>query len=126
MTVHPPVAFLLQTWLGAFLLTIVTELPVLLVILRRHVALPKVLGVGLAVNLVTHPIVWFVLPRLLLSKTSYLLVAEAFALVVEAGLLWALLASCAPSRALLASAAANGASYFVGLGLYVATVGRLP
>ena len=87
---------LLQWWDGypvAFLLTCLVELPAYLVAFttlgwcrlrpnpRRPLTVPSALGIGLAVNLVTHPVLWTVARRL--SGPAELLVAELGVAVVE-------------------------------------------
>jgi hypothetical protein len=77
-------------WLAIFTLTCLLELPIYLVPLRRVLPLRWGLLVLLALNLATHPIVWFVLPRIFENQVHYVLIAEAFAVLVEGLLLGAL------------------------------------
>lgn len=92
-------------WLIAFAFTQVVEVPVWAAALKGK-PLPARLGLAFAASAVTHPFVWFVFPPLLkplLGWWGYLLIAEAFAVIVEAlmmraaglkdALLWALLAN---------------------------------
>jgi len=79
-----------KVWLYIFALTCLLELPVYLWLLRHVVCVPWGLLLCLALNLATHPIVWFVLPGLLENQQHYVLVAEAFAVGVEALILIAL------------------------------------
>ena len=108
---------LLRAWLFAFTITWVSELVVALPLLapggsrRRRVA-----AVCLA-QLATHPSVWFIWPLLGLPRPFFLLVAEGFALLVEALIYRFSFESLAWSRCFAASALANGASVFVGLWL---------
>jgi hypothetical protein len=74
-------------WLAIFALTCVLELPVYVLFLRRVLPIGWGLLLLLALNLSTHPIVWFLLPRLLPNQVHYVLVAEAFAVLVEGLLL---------------------------------------
>jgi Flp pilus assembly protein protease CpaA len=86
----------LQWWDGylvAFLLTCVVELPAYLLAFttlgwcrlrpspRRPLTVLSALGVGLAVNLITHPLLWTVAREL--SGPADLLVAELVVAVVE-------------------------------------------
>lgn len=64
-------------------------------------------------SLPTLPVLWFVLPSLLLALSA-LLVGKALAVVVEALLHWRLLPA-RPLPALILSVAANLAFYWVGL-----------
>jgi hypothetical protein len=107
--------WLLSFWPFVFGVTLIAELLVLLAVLRRNFTPGRIALLALGVNLVTHPVIWFVLPRLFVHRTAYLLVAEAFAVITEAVLIWLLLGRRSPSLALLASALANAGSYAVGL-----------
>jgi hypothetical protein len=77
-------------WLVIFTLTCVLELPIYLLPLRP--VLPLRLGIVLllGLNLATHPIVWFLLPRIFENQVHYVLAAEAFAVIVEGLILGAL------------------------------------
>jgi hypothetical protein len=86
----------LLSWDGfvvAFVLTCVVELPAYVLVFvtlgwcrvepsaGRTLTVPSALGVGLAVNLITHPVLWAVGRRL--SGPSELLVAELCVAAVE-------------------------------------------
>jgi len=73
----------MQLWPYIFVLTCLLELPVYLWLLRRAIKPAGGLLVCLALNLLTHPLVWFVFPALLENQVHYVLVAEAFAVIVE-------------------------------------------
>jgi hypothetical protein len=77
-------------WLVLFTLTCLLELPVYLLPLRPALPLRWGLLLLLGLNLATHPIVWFVLPRLFENQVHYVLVAEAFAVIAEGLILGAL------------------------------------
>jgi len=107
-----------MSWLVAFGLTLLFELPVVAWILRDSAGLGKILLVGLFANLVTHPVVWFVLPRFFTSYIVYLFTAELGATAIEAVVFWALLRPQPGRLALSASAFANAASLGLGLVAY--------
>lgn len=69
----------LRGWLVAFVLTQALEMPIYLRVSRS-------LRVAFFASAMTHPIVWFVFPVLAawLPWTAVVLLAEAFAVVVEA------------------------------------------
>lgn len=89
-----------RAWLSAFLFTQAVEIPIYVLAIRRalrdgHAERPRRLPLQIALafgaSAVTHPIVWFVIPRLAPSFSDpgaayleYVVRAEAFALVVEA------------------------------------------
>jgi hypothetical protein len=110
-----------SAWLWAFLLTELVETPIYLRALlarddpeRPFERFVPALLVAFGASALTHPIVWFVAPRVFPS--SYVLmvaVAEAFAVLVEAA--W--LRAFGLRRALLWALFANAASVLVGLGL---------
>lgn len=77
-------------WVITFSLTCLLELPIYVIPLRRVVPLGWALALVLGLNLATHPIVWFLLPRLFENQLHYVLIAEAFAVVVEGLILGAL------------------------------------
>ncbi len=77
-------------WVITFSLTCLLELPIYVFTLRRVVRLGWALALVLGLNLATHPIVWFLLPRLFENQLHYVLIAEAFAVVVEGLVLGAL------------------------------------
>lgn len=81
----------LQGWVHAFVFTQVVEVPLYVVALslpRLTVELPpwKRVAVAFLCSLLTHPVVWFVFPRLIDSYYHYLqmvVAAETFAVVGE-------------------------------------------
>ncbi len=102
----------------ALLLTLAIETPIAAVGLARWYRVPAVRGVcvAAAASLLTHPVVWFVLPAWLtptVGHLGYLLVAEGFAWLAEAGVFW-LATRRDPVGLLLLSLAANMASFGTG------------
>jgi hypothetical protein len=82
-------------WMMGFcyLLTIIVETPILLVGLSRHHPIPRRLFCGLWLTACTYPVVWFVLPEILMdylgwNRTGYILVAETFAPLAECLIFW--------------------------------------
>jgi hypothetical protein len=94
-----------MTWLTYFLFTQIIEIPIYGYALRGRVA------VAFGASAITHPIVWFVFPRLIDSWWPMVLAAESFAVIAEA--IW--LRAFGLRRALAWSLAANGASFLFGL-----------
>lgn len=108
-------ATLLRDWLLAFALTIASELAVAVPLLGPGVSRARRVAAVCLGQLATHPAVWFIWPLLGWSRPSYVLVAEAFAVIVEM-LVYRLVFQRLPwSRALVASALANATSLMVGL-----------
>jgi len=93
-------------WLSAFFVTQLIEVPIYLACMHRQ-ALPERWParflIAFGASAFTHPIVWFVLPRLELSYWLYVAVAETWAVGAEAfylgrfglrkSLLWAFVAN---------------------------------
>lgn len=105
----------MSTWPVAFAVTLAVEAALLLALFARTRGVGRTIAAAALGNAVTHPVVWFVLPHLLPTYASYLIVAEAWAVLGEAPVLLVLLRPRPRSLALAASAAANLASYVVGL-----------
>ncbi len=99
-------------WLVAFAITQAVETPIY-VRAQPGQRWPRRLAVAFGASAVTHPFVWFV-PRTLFGDwVVYVLVVEAFAVVVEA--LW--LRAFGVARAGWWSLLANAASVAIGFGL---------
>lgn len=109
----------LVAWFGAFLFTQAVEIPVYVLALRadrgKEFPLGKAVGLGFVATLITHPFVWFAFPSLRASMGwgywTYVLIAELFAVGVEAAYFRALRLP----KPLAWAVVANGAS--AGLGL---------
>lgn len=79
-------------WLAAFALTSIIEVPIYMrALLKREgdapalASRPAALAVAFAASAITHPVVWFVMPRLIPGRyVLMVLVAECFAIAVEA------------------------------------------
>ena len=96
----------MKAWLVAFAFTQIVEVP----IYRRALGGRTLVAFG--ASAITHPIVWFVFPRLPIDGyVTVVVLAELFAWLVEAA--W--LGAFGLRRALAWSAAANGASLMLGL-----------
>jgi hypothetical protein len=72
-------------WTGAFLLTQMIEVPVYL-LASRALPKPRRAFYAFGASAITHPIIWFCLPWSSGPYVPLLIIAETFAVVVEA--LW--------------------------------------
>ena len=108
--------FPIEEWAPAFALTVIAEAVVVVLALRRQVAsLFRLALLCLFANLATHPIVWFVIPQLVLpGTTAYTAVAETWAVAAEALFYWAAVQGVRARRAFLVSLAANATSFVLG------------
>ncbi|MCC7371664.1 MAG: hypothetical protein IT306_24815 [Chloroflexi bacterium] len=125
MPLHDP----LGQYLLALFLTLLVEAPLVAWALARWYRVRPLAGVllGLAGSLLTHPVVWFVLPAVTLPTLGvrgYLLTAEGFAWLAEAALYWLAVGWLAGRRdaagLLLLSLLANLASFMLGAALSMA------
>jgi hypothetical protein len=110
------VYFPVDLWFRAFLLTVAVEVPLVAFLLRRYEpSRPRLVFLALFANLASHPAVWFIFTQLLLVGTpEYFLVAEGWAVAVEALFYWAAFRGLPAGRAVLVSLAANAASFLLG------------
>lgn len=102
-------------WFRYFLLTTACELLVAYPLLRvtEPTRWRRVSAVVLA-NLASHPLVWFVLARVIASRTALTLIAEPWAVASEAFVYALIFPALRPWRALGVSALANALSFVVG------------
>ncbi len=98
-------------WQVFFALALVLELPLVALASPAGKRARSVIG-ALVGNALTHPLLWFVWPRLL-PHLPALLLGEACAVVVEAGAIH-FIAKVPPRQALVISAAVNLYSWAVG------------
>lgn len=120
-------------WLSAFCFTQAVEIPIYVVAIRRardrddarEPDLPELpawaetaparIAAAFGASLVTHPIVWFLIPRLPLGSYGAMIVfAETFAVVAE-GFYFAALGLAPLRRAMLWALVANVTSASLGL-----------
>lgn len=120
--------FPIEEWFPAFLLTLVVEVVVVLLLLRRSGAGPWRLALLTAfANLATHPVAWFAITQLyVVGSTAYLAAAEGWAMAAEAVFWWAVLPAASPRRVIAVAVAANLASFVAGVVLGDARLGIVP
>ena len=109
-----------HAWLMAFLATVAVEAPIVVALTRGHPtpAWRRAL-IAIFAQLVTHPLVWFVFPRLVgLTGRSSLALSELWAWLAEAAFYVVVLPGLSSARALGVSACANAASILVGLVIF--------
>jgi hypothetical protein len=112
----PPV----ELWAYAFAWTIAIEVPIVAALCWRPLGLPRAIAVGLGLQALTHPALWYVAPRFE-PYDLWLVVMETTVTLVEAGALAAALRiagqplRAALLRGLLTSVAANATSTVAGL-----------
>ena len=99
----------------AFFLTVVLETTVLFLILRKKYPFAEIAQNSLFVNLISHPIVWFVVPLFVRTIVSYVVTAELFALFSETILYAYLFKNIGLRYAFFISFACNLTSFLFGL-----------
>ncbi|MDG6109054.1 hypothetical protein Daura_50420 [Dactylosporangium aurantiacum] len=98
----------------ALLLTLAVEVPLYVLALTalRLATWRRAVPLGVVVNLLTHPVLWWALaPR---PSPAALWTAEAVVVLAEAAMLW-LACRRDPAVLLVTSLGANAASVFIGL-----------
>jgi hypothetical protein len=108
---------LFRAWLIAFVLTVASELVIAVPLLAAGGSRPRRVAAVCLAQLATHPAVWFIWPLLALPRPLFLLLAEGFAVCVEALIYRFSFERLSWSRCLAASALANAVSVLVGLWL---------
>jgi hypothetical protein len=106
-------------WFAAFLVTLGVEAPIVLALTRgSEIAAARRFAFVVFGQLATHPLVWFVFPRIAgLTGHAALALSEAWAWLAEAALYALALRGVTVTRALAVSAIANGASVLAGVAL---------
>jgi hypothetical protein len=105
-------------WLRYFALTVAIELAVAVPLLRAtEASLGRRALAVLVANVASHPILWFVLARVLASRTSLILAGEGWAVASEAVVYALVFPTMQRTRALGVSAVSNAASFLVGTAL---------
>jgi hypothetical protein len=108
----------IAAWLTSLLFTLAVELPVGGWRLREHPAGPRFAWLAAGTAL-THPLLWWVLPRLFTDRWTFVVVGELLVVAVEAAVLRVGLGARGVD-AVSASFLANGASYLGGVWLRAA------
>jgi hypothetical protein len=108
--------FPVSGWFAAFVVTLLVEMPIAAWLLRgAEPDLGRRVAIVVLANLVTHPIVWYVLSQVFLIGTAeYALAAEAWAVVGEAIFYFVVIRGIRPERAAIVAVVANVASFAVG------------
>jgi hypothetical protein len=113
-----------EAWLHAFVWTVVLETPVVVWLTRgEDFSTARRVAIAVFANLATHPLVWFVFlpdadPLFGLAGGTRLVLAETWALVIEAAVYFVVFRRLGVLRAFGVSLLANGFSFGVGLLLY--------
>jgi hypothetical protein len=113
-------------WWRTFLFTLAVEVPLFVLVARVGAGgvrtSPIVLAcAGAMGTCVTHPLLWFVWPKVGLDYGSYIVSGELLVAIVESFTFFAVARPIGLSRAIAASFIANAASY--GLGALLQALG---
>ena len=102
-------------WSRSFLITLVIEVPIFALIVRRQVPLWRGALAGAAGSCLTHPLLWFAWPFVVHDYTLYILSGELIVATVESLTFFALARPIPLTRAIAASFIANAASFGGGI-----------
>jgi hypothetical protein len=113
---------LLEAWLTAFGLTLLVEIPIFAIVARLlergrapRAPLWRLAIAGAAGTCLTHPLLWFVWPRLFGGYSAYVVSGELLVAAIETGTFYLVARPVRLSTAAAASFLANGASFAVGM-----------
>jgi len=106
------------TFPEAYALTLLLETPVYWFFLRKYCPAWKAIAASLILNTITLPVVWFVLPPILISNyLLYFAIAELFAWLAEAAMVKLAFSELSLKKALAVALAANAVSAAAGLAI---------
>jgi hypothetical protein len=113
--VNPPASL----WLGAFAITLTLEVPIFTVFLFRRLGVVRAFMLGVGVNTITHPFLWYVMPRFE-PYATWLVASEVLVFAAETFIVaWVLHSRLrdpdAIGLAALTSLTANAASTVAGI-----------
>jgi hypothetical protein len=114
---------ILPFWLQAFAFTLAVEIPLFVAVARfrggaetdRRAPLWRLALAGAAGTCLTHPLLWFVWPRVVHDYQLYIASGELLIAVIESATFYALARPISPGRAIAASFIANSASFGLGI-----------
>ena len=120
----------LPHWAAAFAFTLIVEIPIFALIARlpgglpagRRLPLWRLALAGAAGTCLTHPLLWFVWPRVVHDYAAYIASGELLIAIAESATFFALARPIALRRAIAASFVANAASYGIGALLHAAGI----
>ncbi len=101
-----------QAWLPSFVLTLAIELPLAAALMRRDHPWKPALAAGLGTAM-THPLLWFVWPRVVSDYWLYIVTGEAGVVLLET-VVYRTLIGIGWRRAFGVAALVNAASYLLG------------
>ncbi len=109
-------------WGRAFALTLAVEVPLVVALTRGTAPGPQRVALAVLANLASHPLVWFVFPELGFDYHAWLVLAEVWAVLVEALAYTTQLPALGLRRGAFVSLGANAASVAAGFLLRAASV----
>lgn len=108
--------FWVASWLRAFGLTLLVEVPIAVPLLARvEPRIGRRVSAVVVANLATHPLVWFLFPGLALGRWTRVGLSEAWAVLAELAIYAIVWPTLAARRAALVAVSANAASFLIGL-----------
>ncbi len=115
------VSLILLLWIRSFGFTIVAEAPVYILLGYGRVGIARAFLAGALGSCITHPLLWFVWPRVVADYHLYVTSGELLVAIIEAIVFYLLARPVGIARAVAASFLANAWSF--GLGLFLRHLG---
>jgi len=111
---------ILPYWLKAFAITLALEVPLYVLVSRRFVQKDRKVSTlrlalaGAAGTFLTHPLLWFVWPRVVHDYTAYIISGELIVAVVESFVFYLASRAVSLRAAFITSFVANAVSFALG------------
>ncbi len=105
-------------WIRAFLTTLAIEVPIFVLVARwknepmRRAALWRLALAGVVGTCFTHPLLWFVWPKVVHEYWAYIVSGELLIAIIESFTFFAIARPIKLTRAIAASYIANAISFF--------------
>ena len=108
-------------WLEAFILTLVTEVPIFVLLGKRFArslehppGILRLAAAGAFGSCITHPLLWFVWPHVVADYTWYVITGELLVALIETVTFFAVARPLKLPQAFVVSIVANGISVALG------------
>jgi hypothetical protein len=106
-------------WVKSFALTLIIEIPIFSVLVRREVPLWRGALAGALGTCFTHPCLWFIWPFVVRDYVPYIVSGELLIATIESLTFFAVARPISIKKAIGVSFVANAASYGIGALLHV-------
>jgi len=104
----------IRTWFAFYLFAFAVEVPIFILLVRGRVPPWRAALAGAAGTAFTHPLLWFVWPKVVRGYAAYAISGELLTFVIETFTFFFIAGTISLRRAATASFAANAASLLLG------------